>query len=218
MQNIKPMTQQDAVEYDKILIQTTKNLLLLIEKAGFLAFECIIDIFKIFGFKTETKICVVIGPGNNGSDGLVIAKFLKFLNYNISMFCNKIKHQRLFDDCLELGIPVVESGKTLKHFDLVIDAIFGVGFKGTVSEFWSNVILNFPEDVISIDVPSGYNIDSEFNEGFSPLAVICYNAPKICCTNINTYITRKFGHDWDNVQNYGCFIHLPYGYKNLRRK
>ena len=33
----------------------------------------------------QSNICVLVGPGNNGGDGLVAARHLKMMNYNVSL-------------------------------------------------------------------------------------------------------------------------------------
>lgn len=31
------------------------------------------------------KVCVLVGPGNNGGDGLVAARHLKMMNYSVNL-------------------------------------------------------------------------------------------------------------------------------------
>lgn len=33
----------------------------------------------------KNKVCVLVGPGNNGGDGLVAARHLKMMNYHINV-------------------------------------------------------------------------------------------------------------------------------------
>ena len=33
----------------------------------------------------QNNVCVLVGPGNNGGDGLVAARHLKLMNYNVSL-------------------------------------------------------------------------------------------------------------------------------------
>ncbi len=33
----------------------------------------------------QNKVCVLVGPGNNGGDGLVAARHLKMMNYSVDL-------------------------------------------------------------------------------------------------------------------------------------
>lgn len=33
----------------------------------------------------QNKVCVLVGPGNNGGDGLVAARHLKMMNYSVNL-------------------------------------------------------------------------------------------------------------------------------------
>lgn len=33
----------------------------------------------------HNKVCVLVGPGNNGGDGLVAARHLKMMNYSVNL-------------------------------------------------------------------------------------------------------------------------------------
>lgn len=33
----------------------------------------------------QQKVCVLVGPGNNGGDGLVAARHLKMMNYSVNI-------------------------------------------------------------------------------------------------------------------------------------
>jgi NAD(P)H-hydrate epimerase len=58
---------------------------------------------KILKDKPNADICVLVGPGNNGGDGLVAARHLKMMKYNVGLIMfkklegkNSIYHQLCF--------------------------------------------------------------------------------------------------------------------------
>lgn len=44
---------------------------------------------KILTQKPDADICVLVGPGNNGGDGLVAARHLKMMKYNVDLILFK---------------------------------------------------------------------------------------------------------------------------------
>jgi NAD(P)H-hydrate epimerase len=44
---------------------------------------------KILNQNTNANICVLVGPGNNGGDGLVAARHLKMMKYNVDLIMFK---------------------------------------------------------------------------------------------------------------------------------
>ncbi|MCF7793674.1 MAG: NAD(P)H-hydrate dehydratase [Candidatus Cloacimonetes bacterium] len=118
------------------------------------------------------KIALFCGAGNNGGDGFVIARYLKKWNFYPEIFLlgneDKMSPETLenFQDCQKLRIPIqkIEDAEfELTDFDLIVDAIFGVGLKGTVRGWRAEVITkinatNLP--VVAIDIASGIDADT----------------------------------------------------------
>ena len=114
---------------------------------------------------------LIIGTGNNGGDGSVIARYLKLNNHKCSIFIvntSKIKSKDFIDNlsiAKKLGVEVVKNWKDikLKRYDLIVDSIFGVGLSRPIEGVIKKIIsrLNKSETPIcSIDIPSGLNPDN----------------------------------------------------------
>lgn len=121
------------------------------------------------------KIIIVCGKGNNGGDGFVISRCLKKRKADISVFLiGKIKDVKgdariNLEIILNMGIDVCEifNNKILTTFkesldaaDIIVDAIFGTGFKGRIKGIAVDIIELINDRKISnvsIDVPSGIN-------------------------------------------------------------
>jgi len=111
------------------------------------------------------KIVVVCGPGNNGGDGLVAARFLSQEN-DVKVFLfkeprtdeAKSAYNKLIS---ETRVPIHKDGleELLEWADIIIDSIFGVGITGNaVKEPYRSAILainSSHKDVVSVDYPSG---------------------------------------------------------------
>eukprot|EP00003_Mantamonas_plastica_P010760 TRINITY_DN2022_c0_g1_i1.p1 TRINITY_DN2022_c0_g1~~TRINITY_DN2022_c0_g1_i1.p1 ORF type:complete len:118 (-),score=23.93 TRINITY_DN2022_c0_g1_i1:241-594(-) len=72
-------------------------------------------------------------------------------------------------------------------FDLIVDAIFGYSFKGTeIREPFATIISSINSasiDVVSIDVPSGWDIENGNENGIgveNPSMLISLTLPKPC--------------------------------------
>lgn len=184
------MTQREAAEEDRRLLELGLDVRMLIEVAGYSAFEVLVAILA----ETDVRsVAVLVGPGNNGGDGLVIARYLRYAGYDVTVVCARTKYADLVDVCRRVGARVVASAD-VAAFDVVVDALFGFSFRGPLREPYDALVrsLASARRVISIDVPSGYDVDSAENDGFRPEAVICYTAPKVCCKGLLFYVTRSF--------------------------
>lgn len=125
------------------------------------------------------RIALFCGSGNNGGDGFVIARYLKKWQYSPEIFLmgntDKMSPETLsnYNKCEELDIPINKIEKEpddLSDFDLIVDAIFGVGLKGEVQGWQADVInkINSSEKTVAaIDIASG--IDA--NTGQAEIAV-----------------------------------------------
>lgn len=119
------------------------------------------------------KYVVFCGKGNNGGDGLVIARHLYNMGAKVSV--------RLFSDEMkgDAGANLAVAGKmgldikgvsgslrqersAVAHADAVVDAIFGTGLASDVKKPYSRVIemINAcARRVVSVDMPSGVDSD-----------------------------------------------------------
>ena len=117
----------------------------------------------------EKEIAIFCGPGNNGGDGLAIARLLNERDYLVRTFLPKTNSVftpefELNRDRLPQAIPVVnyQNPTELHHFHLgktlIIDALFGTGLNRPLAGIYAETIefLNALEtEIISVDMPSG---------------------------------------------------------------
>ncbi len=146
----------------------------LMENAGRGCSEFINDLIT-----PESKIALFCGSGNNGGDGFVIARYLQEWHHSPEIFLmgktDKMSGETLsnYHKCEGLCIPIYkieEKPNDLSEFDLIIDAIFGVGLKGKVKGWQADVINKINSSdrtVVAIDIASG--IDA--NTGQAEVAV-----------------------------------------------
>jgi NAD(P)H-hydrate epimerase len=79
-------------------------------------------------------------PTDNGGDGIIASRHLKFFGYEPVIFYPKQTDKQHFRDLVKQAvackIPFIDSlpVELNKDFDLVVDAIFGFSFKGDIRE------------------------------------------------------------------------------------
>lgn len=137
------------------------------------------------GNRTEPVI-ILAGPGNNGGDGLVMAKVFSLYGFtDVSVWVPKTKQTELVEQLEHCGCKLVRDVPRLEQYAVVIDCIFGFSFKaGTIRPPYDGVIRQFKSiqtKLISVDAPSGQDIDGDvYAVDFVPAAVISLSAPKKC--------------------------------------
>jgi NAD(P)H-hydrate epimerase len=120
----------------------------------------------------DKKFVIFCGSGNNGGDGLVIARLLHSNGGRVKVFLlgDGIKYQGAaktnFTIIARLPIKVIKlkgiaaAKKDVAHCDAVIDAIFGTGLDRPVAGLSAEVIAlinKSKKKVLSLDIPSGVN-------------------------------------------------------------
>ena len=129
------------------------------------------------------RIAIIVGKGNNGGDGLVVARQLAHAGQPIQIFLVS-PPESFAGDALanlqiaqNLNLPItsvlaedeLEATKSqIASADLIVDSIFGTGLRGGVHGFIGDVItyINKTErPVIAIDLPSGLSADTGMAEG-----------------------------------------------------
>jgi len=141
--------------------------------------------------KKEGSVLVICGPGNNGGDGLVCARHLKLFGFNPSVFypkrTNKTLYQNLTKQCQRMDIPFLsflpEPQLVTTAYNVIVDALFGFSYKGPMRTEFVTVVdtmikSNVP--ILSIDVPSGWDVEDGDPNGIQPDVLVSLTAPKLC--------------------------------------
>ncbi|TNE53402.1 MAG: NAD(P)H-hydrate dehydratase [Bacteroidetes bacterium] len=112
---------------------------------------------------SNMKIAVLVGPGNNGGDGLVLARMLHKQGAKPEVFIDSKSGSTDRESNLQRWLDA--DGKLSEFefflpdkFDLIIDALFGTGLSRKLEGKYASLIevLNQSNSqVISIDIPSG---------------------------------------------------------------
>lgn len=137
---------------------------LLMEKAGTVCAELI-----ALNYPDAETALIICGKGKNGGDGYVIARILTAKGYKIKILapCGmpsddiSVINMKLVD---KADIYETEDYQTLiDDSDIIVDALFGTGFKGALDEKLSalaDAVNKSGKDVIAVDIPSGAECDS----------------------------------------------------------
>lgn len=122
------------------------------------------------------RILVLVGPGNNGADGLVAARHLR--RWGAEVICFMVDGRPEVDPklnlALEYGVRIIERAtpgtldRMLARSALVIDAVLGIGqsrpLEGIIKQtmvFLANVMsIPKPPILLALDLPSGLNGDT----------------------------------------------------------
>jgi hydroxyethylthiazole kinase-like uncharacterized protein yjeF len=167
------MRKIDKITIEKIGIPGLE----LMEKAGLgsaLVGKKILD-EKVKG----KKVIIFCGKGNNGGDGFVVGRYLSKWGAKVEFYLLG-KKEEVKGDALANLKKVISLKLTIKQVfrekelpaelkaDLIVDAIFGTGFKGKATGLEEKVIQVINSSrikVLSIDIPSGLEADTGSVEG-----------------------------------------------------
>ncbi len=117
----------------------------------------------------QGNIGIVCGSGNNAGDGYVLASLLWQAGHKPRLFLLYDKFSEdgayYFAECKKLGIPYgfVEERTSFDNMDILVDCIYGTGFKGRPEGMAENCIRRINRSgayVISVDINSGMDGDS----------------------------------------------------------
>lgn len=149
----------------------------LMENAGRACAELVKE--RVVGI-SRPQVGIICGTGNNGGDGYVIARHL--LNENIDvqvLLCGPAEKVRgdaalnlsilenLGQEITQVDVTTYASAPHLHAFlaqaNFVVDAIFGTGLRGELSQDWIQfieVVNAQGKPVLAVDIPSGLDCDS----------------------------------------------------------
>ena len=141
----------------------------LMERAANGCFKWIIQRFDIS--KTFKIFC---GTGNNGGDGLAIARMLILNGYKVLIYIVRDEHfvsedfninelrLRNINNVSIIDITSISQIPEISKEDIIIDALFGIGFNKPLKDLLVYLIQRInasSSKIISIDIPSGLFAD-----------------------------------------------------------
>ncbi|MGB0931417.1 MAG: NAD(P)H-hydrate dehydratase, partial [Chitinophagales bacterium] len=129
-----------------------------------------------FTYDFSDAIHLFCGVGNNGGDGLCIARMLNHLLFDVKVYIVRFSDKSSNDFQINErrlkeveNIPVknlydVSDFPTFNENDLIVDAIFGSGLSRPIEGFTAEIIRKINESyipVIAVDIPSGLYADRQ---------------------------------------------------------
>lgn len=125
------------------------------------------QIQQMYPITLVNQVGVLVGPGHNGGDALVVARELAEAGYGVIRHEPFSRHKdlttahRRFAD--HVGIPVAADLTELQSCHLIIDGLFGFGLTRPIEGAIAHVVdqvNQWPIPVVSIDLPSGLDTDT----------------------------------------------------------
>jgi ADP-dependent NAD(P)H-hydrate dehydratase / NAD(P)H-hydrate epimerase len=173
------LSPRQMAEADSATIDSGTPAHVLMDRAGRAVARAVV---RVAGGRYGKKVVVVCGKGNNGGDGFVAARVLANEGLNVV--------------CTDAGAPFEPEGPPFHHLqamrragvelrafdaahlddaDVVVDAIFGTGFRGAVEGDVAktiDAIVASPAAVVAVDIPSGVNGTTGAVEGSAVRAAL----------------------------------------------
>ncbi|MFY7741196.1 MAG: NAD(P)H-hydrate dehydratase [Flavobacterium sp.] len=187
---MKIFNAEKIKELDKLTIETQKiTSLELMERAALQAFLWLVNHFH----DKKTVYHIFCGVGNNGGDGLVIARMLKQNYFEVHVYVVPFseKFSNDFDSNLErlkecnLTYEVIKADSEFPDIaenHIIIDAIFGIGLT-RVMDSWLQLLIqkiNYHQSfTVSIDIPSGLFLNQKTNLAIHSDVVLTFQLPKL---------------------------------------
>ncbi|MBD8085068.1 NAD(P)H-hydrate epimerase [Limosilactobacillus sp. c9Ua_26_M] len=162
----KAITAEQMRHYDSYTINTIGiPSLVLMERAALAVRDEVLNAFPL----NLQNVVVVAGSGNNGGDGLDVARLLHIAGVKVTILNvgnpdhASEEHQVQDRICQYYKIPQTSDLDVLKDASLIVDALFGIGIDRPVEGNYAaaiEAINNSDAVVVAVDMPSGINTDT----------------------------------------------------------
>ncbi len=173
---MKIVTAEQMMRIDRECADNGLPTAVLMENAGK---AVAVEVTRILGDYYSRKVIILAGPGNNGGDGLVAARYLHDSGLEVALYL--FGKKRMNDTNLELvrerninckEVPTDDNldglNSALQDADVVIDALFGTGnnrplegvFKRALEITGKAAGINPDLHIFALDLPSGLNADT----------------------------------------------------------
>jgi NAD(P)H-hydrate epimerase len=189
---MKVLTAAEMREVDRRTIELGIPGIVLMENAGHRVVEFLEETFAPLAGQ---RIAILCGKGNNGGDGMVVARQLftrvrpRALHVVLAGEPEELKGEALenFRMLTACGCPIARAiAPGMRDATIVVDALLGTGLKGPATgptlEWIREVNSGFPHaKVVAVDIPSGLASDAATSEGETVRAdfTVTFTSPKI---------------------------------------
>ncbi len=128
----------------------------------------VLDVIREKGLKTD-RVLLVCGSGNNGGDGMVLTRLLFLAGSEVELVMAgnpdhfSVEAKRQMGILEAYGVPVSDQMPEKDYYDLVVDAIFGIGLSRPVKEEYATVIekMNSLSGFkLAVDIASGISANT----------------------------------------------------------
>ena len=209
---MKVLTAAQMREVDRRTMEAGIPGIVLMENAGHRVLEAM---ERRFGPLGEHRVTVLCGNGNNGGDGLVIARQLLTRVHPRGLHVLLLSEAGALDgDAAENYRMFIAAGGSVVHdvtgdmreSTLVVDALLGTGLGGSARGRALDLIrvlnIGFPlARLIAVDLPSGMQSDSGTQNGEVARAdlTVTFTAPKPChvlspsCYSVGELVVAQIG-------------------------
>jgi len=196
---VKYLNQNEAIQVDVDLLNDYKFGVetQLMELAGL---SVATAVAKAYESKKADHVLVVAGPGNNGGDGMVVARHLKMFGYeNVTLLVARkptkegflnLLHQAALND---VEVSYDASSYRENSAGLIVDALFGFSFKPPVrpdyQPFMDILVSSSAKSipVVAVDIPSGWDVEkgppTDDSIRYMPDTLVSLTAPKLCANH-----------------------------------
>jgi ADP-dependent NAD(P)H-hydrate dehydratase / NAD(P)H-hydrate epimerase len=173
---MKVVTTEQMREIDRRAASAGLTIEILMENAGQTVAE---QIKKFAGTVAGKRILVIVGPGNNGGDGLVAARHLTDSGAEVSIYlCSgRPEDDKNLELAQQRGMITFQADQDgnfarldefLSKSEIVVDAVFGTGRSRALDGVYRDVMTKIREaknkkpdmQIVAVDIPSGLDADT----------------------------------------------------------
>ena len=185
---MKVLTAAQMREVDRLTVEDGVPSLALMENAAHRVVE---ELVREFAPLDQQNVVILCGKGNNGGDGLAIARILREYNVGrlrVVLAANPLEYsgdaavnlKRLDEAGIHPQMDVPEKLRDRRAVTLVIDALLGTGCQGAPAGRVAELIraaAGFPEArIVAVDLPSGLGGDGDIVRAD---ITVTFTAPKV---------------------------------------
>lgn len=145
-------------------------------------------------YSRHQSVCIVCGTGNNGGDGMAIARLLFDFGFKVNLFSVAVNENASKDYLINRKrLPSAIRVRTIDHENelplvheqsILVDALFGSGLSRPLEGLYAKIVLHLNNQQaaakISIDIASGLFADSpRLGAAFQPDFTLSFQLPKL---------------------------------------